>query len=247
MNGRFVRGLLGDRLYERIAPYFVSRSVARVIKEAHARSGSMTAETAIKLLFSPGARNIRPWQHEDELLGLARLIAERKPRTVVEIGTAAGGTLFLATCLAADDATIVSIDLPAGHFGGGYAEWRMPIYAGFARAGQRVELLRGDSHSAEMRSRLGGILAGRPIDFLFIDGDHSYEGVKHDFEMYGSMLSPNALVAFHDIVPDRAPKPDHFVSVFWNEIRDRFRHAEFVHDPAQSKCGLGVLFIGADR
>ncbi len=36
------------------------------------------------------------------------------------------------------------------------------------------------------------------IDFLFIDGDHSYEGVKKDWELYSSLLKSGSLVAFHD-------------------------------------------------
>jgi len=37
------------------------------------------------------------------------------------------------------------------------------------------------------------------IDFLFIDGDHSYEGVKKDWDLYSPLLKPNSIVLFHDI------------------------------------------------
>lgn len=36
------------------------------------------------------------------------------------------------------------------------------------------------------------------IDFLFIDGDHSYEGVKTDFELYSKLLSNRGIIAIHD-------------------------------------------------
>lgn len=36
------------------------------------------------------------------------------------------------------------------------------------------------------------------IDFLFIDGDHSYEGVKKDFELYSKILSDNGVIVLHD-------------------------------------------------
>jgi len=36
------------------------------------------------------------------------------------------------------------------------------------------------------------------IDFLFIDGDHNYEAVNKDWELYSSMLDINSIVAFHD-------------------------------------------------
>lgn len=37
------------------------------------------------------------------------------------------------------------------------------------------------------------------LDFLFIDGDHNYEGVKKDWDLYSTLLNKGALVAFHDI------------------------------------------------
>ena len=36
------------------------------------------------------------------------------------------------------------------------------------------------------------------IDVLFIDGDHSYEGVKLDFELYSKILSPRGIILIHD-------------------------------------------------
>lgn len=36
------------------------------------------------------------------------------------------------------------------------------------------------------------------IDFLFIDGDHSYEGVKKDFELYSKIISDNGVIVLHD-------------------------------------------------
>lgn len=36
------------------------------------------------------------------------------------------------------------------------------------------------------------------IDVLFIDGDHSYEGVKKDFELYSKLLSENGVILLHD-------------------------------------------------
>ncbi|MBP7552159.1 MAG: class I SAM-dependent methyltransferase [Spirochaetes bacterium] len=37
------------------------------------------------------------------------------------------------------------------------------------------------------------------IDFLFIDGNHSYEGVKKDWDLYSPLLKPDSIVLFHDI------------------------------------------------
>ena len=43
------------------------------------------------------------------------------------------------------------------------------------------------------------VLQDIKIDLLFIDGDHSYEGVKLDFELYSKILSPDGIIILHDI------------------------------------------------
>jgi len=68
----------------------------------------------------------------------------------------------------------------------------------------------GDSHSPQTVDRLKAMLAGQIIDLLFIDGDHIYEGVKRDYELF-SPLAPH-LIAFHDIVI--VPS----VCKFWQEL-----------------------------
>jgi hypothetical protein len=62
-------------------------------------------------------------QDERERVEAAARLPQRETasaRTVVEIGSAQGGTLFLLSTIATDDALIVSLDLPTGRFGGFY-------------------------------------------------------------------------------------------------------------------------------
>ena len=42
------------------------------------------------------------------------------------------------------------------------------------------------------------IRQGITIDYLHIDGDHSYEGVKKDFELYSTIMNPNGIISIHD-------------------------------------------------
>lgn len=56
------------------------------------------------------------------------------------------------------------------------------------------------------------------IDLLFIDGDHSYEGVKKDFELYSTILSDNGIIIIHDtdseyektLIVSEDSKKDHY-------------------------------------
>ena len=107
-------------------------------------------------------------------------------------------------------------------------------------------LIRGDSHDSRTLERVKKILGGEELDFLFIDGDHTYEGVRRDFEMYSPLVRRGGVVAFHDIVPhDRAHDPYGQVGVpkFWSEIKSRYRHLEIVKDWSQGWAGIGVLFL----
>ena len=56
------------------------------------------------------------------------------------------------------------------------------------------------------------------IDFLFIDGDHSYEGVKKDFELYSTLLTDKGVIVIHDtdsnyeesLIVSEDAKKDHY-------------------------------------
>lgn len=186
-----------------------------------------------------------------ELMSLLRLVRRRRPRGVVEIGTCHGGTLFCWGQVAAPDALLVSIDLPGAAFGVGYTPHDIPRFQRFLRPGQRLECILDDSRAPATVSRVREILASaaRQIDFLFIDGDHTYAGVRGDFELYAPMLAPDAVVAFHDINPDWQ-MPESEVHRFWAEISRRESGViEFVDEDGAGNngFGIGVLFGAALR
>jgi predicted O-methyltransferase YrrM len=184
--------------------------------------------------------NIKPLQVKTEILNLCHIIKKANPEVIVEIGTASGGTLFLFSNIT-QAKKIVSIDLPCGLFGGGYPRWKIPLFKSFSRR-NTIQLLRADSHSKETALKLRKILNGSKIDFLFIDGDHTYDGVKKDFEIYAPLVREGGLVAFHDIV-QHDPKSECHVDQFWNEVKQTYDYKEIIENKHQGWAGIGVLFV----
>lgn len=166
-------------------------------------------------------------QKPGELRQLVEFLQKReKPKVVCEVGTAVGGTLWLWCQMADPNAFIISIDLPNGPWGGGYAEEDIPRILTMTQHQQKMQLFRGDSHVPEMLDALKRVLTGRKIDMLFIDGDHSYGGVKQDWEMYSPLVRSGGIVVFHDIVPHDFVGCD--VDIFWNELKGDYKHEEFI-------------------
>ena len=201
----------------------------------------------INRLFDKELSYITPWQNKDELFSLIKTINKHKPKYILEIGTASGGTLFLSSLYGTDDAKIISVDLPGGKFGGGYPWYKTFLYKNFSRGDQIIRLIRGNSHDINVFNQVSDILKGKKIDYLFIDGDHSYEGVKEDYERFQPLLNENGIVAFHDIVKDNRKEPSIFVSRFWNEIKNDFNFDEYVNDINQNCMGIGVIFMRGEK
>jgi predicted O-methyltransferase YrrM len=179
--------------------------------------------------------HIQPQQVPTEIRMLLERVQADPPQSIVEIGVRNGGTLFLLATAAPDGAHLVGIDLPTG-----YAARRQNLYRAFARPVQRVDLLRVNSHDPSTVQLLRGVLDGRPIDLLFIDGDHSYDGVRRDFEMYSPLVADRGLIAFHDIVPGIAAHVEG-VPQFWSELKASIHTEELVEDWRQGDAGIGLL------
>lgn len=220
----------------------VSRVVSRV-RAIRRTVGETDPERLLGFFEPPSLGTIfKPLQKRAEFRELFLRARALRPRAVVEIGTNNGGTFFLLCRAASPDAVVISIDLPGGQFGGGYPVLRSPYFYLFASGRQRVHLIRQDSHAAATQDWVRGRLAGRPIDLLFIDGDHSYSGVKQDFETYGPLVRPGGLIALHDILP-APPEICGGVPDFWWEVAGRYHGEQIVEDPAQGKMGIGVIRV----
>jgi cephalosporin hydroxylase len=175
-----------------------------------------------------------------ELAPLLAYAQRRPPKTVVEIGAGHGGSFYAWTRIAESDALIVSIDDPQDRLET-FRRSTVPKMRSYLRAQQRGEVIIGDSHDPDTKASLLHILEGASVDFLFIDGDHTYGGVKEDFHMYAPLAR---LVALHDILP-HPDEPHTEVDRFWHELEPHHRTVQFVDDHGQFATlgGIGIVFF----
>jgi len=78
-------------------------------------------------------------------------------------------------------------------------------------------------------------------DYIYIDGDHSYEGVKKDFNLFYPRLKNGGYLLLHDIYTKNLGDLDYGVNTFWEEIKasGKYQTMEF-----SGKIGLGMIRKG---
>jgi hypothetical protein len=164
------------------------------------------------------------------------LVHELRPRLVVELGTD-HGISFSAFCNAVRRDGLATrcyaVDTWQGDdHAGFYNESVFNSINAFVQQNYSsfATLLRSSFESAI------GLFAEGSIDLLHIDGLHTYEAVKADFEAWLPKLSDRGVVLFHDTA---IYKPGFGIWRFWKEISQRHPSFEFHHS-----CGLGVLAPG---
>lgn len=235
-------------IYEKVsnlAGVIFREAATRKLKEKSTKCRTIDEHIDLALSFGFGLFKYLPYdpfsirclQIRWEILQLMKILEKRPPKTVLEIGTALGGTLYLWTKVSQPDAHLISIDLPEG-----YPEWKTLLHHAFGSPHQKIHLLQMNSHSEATLREVKVLLDNSKVDFLFIDGDHTYESVKKDFECYSSLVKRGGIIAFHDVVPGSELAVGG-VPKFWKEIRENFSYREMVEDWKQGGYGIGVLYV----
>lgn len=215
-----------------------SREVLQRIRDLQASNPSMGDLVDAAMDFGgKGNIKIRTVQKRSEILRLAEAVAAIKPERILEIGTYRAGTLLLWSQIATKKVVTCDIELPPV---------KIPLYQQFAPPGSNCEVqpLKGDSHQESFKQEVKQAIGG-PVDFLFIDGDHTEKGVEQDYEMYHDLVRPGGLIAFHDIIEEQ-PVEGNEVYYFWKRLKERLpegSYDEFIDDPKQVGYGISLVRV----
>ena len=181
-----------------------------------------------------------------EITELANTVKESDPKIIMEIGTYRGGTLFLWCNLNDTVTDVISVDLPDNFLTHPYSFVRRIFYKRnfLLNKSKKLFLLPYNSQIKTTRDKVEDILKDRKIDFLFIDGDHSYKGVQKDFELYLPLMKKGGIIAFHDILP-REDVKEIEVYRLWNELKQKYKFKEIISADGKfaDTIGIGVIWV----
>lgn len=177
-------------------------------------------------------------QEKEEFEDFLGFIREKNIKSYLEIGVARGDTFHEVVSQMPNNSKAVAIDLPDCCWG--FSDSIIHIERALndlSSIGYEIFCRFDDSRNTNS-IELARVNA--PFDLIFIDGNHSYKGVKADFENYGQM---GKFIAFHDIVDCmRSNRKGEKIEVplFWQELKQEYPHKEFIVDG--SNMGIGIIW-----
>jgi len=193
-------------------------------------------------------------QHGGELWALLEKANQIQARSILEIGSHCGGTLAIWDQLAGAAGRVVGMDNMERDTSGAFSLFN-PKFCPYQPV-SRLTTLSADSHctggygpqysvdawdgrrtlwdTTDTVTIVKDLFQKAPIDLLFIDGDHSYEGVKMDWEMYSPLVRSGGLVAFHDT------RIEPRIIRFLDELRAAGRVIEDI--PIQGSWHIGIAY-----
>jgi predicted O-methyltransferase YrrM len=212
-------------------------------------------DKVVHLMNEAISMGARITQNIDELTFLFASIKNTQAQSYMEIGSEYGGSLYVLSHALPPGSIIQSIDYPLNDKKSNVLK---SVLKRIETKGYVTGLISGDSHSEDVLEQVRGLHTPASIDILFIDGDHSYTGVKKDYDTYSEFVKTGGLIAFHDVsIPydkeqsacekddydtRKQKRRDVEVSLFWNNIVSEtcFRSIE-INAGKQRPYGIGIL------
>jgi cephalosporin hydroxylase len=168
------------------------------------------------------------WQYPNQFSKYLLLLQQQNINSYIEIGCRWGGTFVLTNEYLKmfnkniNTVAIDIIDSPVNNY---------------CLLNDNVEFIKIDSRSNEFKI----YIENNKFDIVFIDGDHSYEGVKNDYEV---SKNSGKIFVFHDISSDACPG----VVNFWNELKinntEIYDFFEFVEQYEEVKVLTNNSYLG---
>lgn len=222
------------RQFECTTKITAGQVIDEIIKYEEAGKSSKSLEIIVQESYDLGMV-----QNHYEIMEAARFFSKLEVKNFMEIGTDQGGSFAIWSKLSSDGIRI-SLDLPHGEFGrADYNEWDRDTY--LKSLGSNVHTFWGSSHDEKWLDIILKILGGEKLDFLFIDGDHTYEGVKQDWLRYKSLVKEGGWIGFHDIKDTLFHRSANCrVDQLWNELEGE--KIEFLDNSSQYG-GIGFIQV----
>jgi GT2 family glycosyltransferase len=190
------------------------------------------------IVFARPLRLVEPTSWVSHIPFAFWIVDALAPHTVVELGTMTGNS-FAAFAQGVQtlglDAACYAIDTWKGDpHTGFFGEEVFEDWSAFhdRHFGAFSRIVRSTFDEALTKFEDGS------VDLLHIDGFHTYESVRHDFESWLPKLSTKAVVLLHDV---NVRERDFGVWQFWEELKDRYPCFGFLHGH-----GLGVVGVGRE-
>jgi len=129
----------------------------------------------------------KPEQDRAEFFWLVNEVEKINPHVIIEIGVRRGGSLKFWEQVVQPGDLVIGVDINP------QVEWETVF------SHRKVVVIRGDSRQESTVKRVAETLGGKQADFLFIDGQHSYETCLSDFNKYSGFVRKGGIVGFHDL------------------------------------------------
>jgi len=164
-------------------------------------------------------------QVPEEYVELLWFLKNKKAETYLNVGIGNGGSFITETYMQETLKKSVAVDNAS--YWGAHQQIAIEENIMWLRENTTAEVQFHSSDSTEYLKN-----CKEKFDIIFIDGDHSYEGVKKDYINSLPLLNNGGYIIFHDINSSACPG----VVGIWNEVKNQ-KCLEFINS---NTCGIGV-------